>query len=131
MSVTRRRPSARLRIDTFEDRVVPTIGVGVSVDSFGVAGGAPDGNSGAVGPNDFVQFTAGNPNVGPGSFTVFDKAGNVLLGENDTAFWAAAGISSSYFGVGLSEPRAHTSRSRLLSQLRFFGWAEIWRTGDS
>src|SRR5690349_19279665 len=64
MSATRRRPARRLRIDTFEDRVVPTIGLGVNVDSFGVTGGAPDGNSAAVGPNDLVQITAGNPNVG-------------------------------------------------------------------
>jgi hypothetical protein len=104
MSATRRRP--RLRIDTFEDRVVPTLGVGVNVDSFGVTGGAPDGNSAAVGPNDVVQITAGNANLNlPGSFTVFDKAGNVLSSENDTGFWSAAGVSSSFFGVGLSEPR--------------------------
>jgi hypothetical protein len=97
MSATRRR-ARRLRIDTFEDRVVPTIGVGVSVDSYGVTGGAPNGNSLAVGPNHVVQVLAGDVEV-------LDKTGNFLLSETDAAFWTAAGISSSLFSVGLSEPR--------------------------
>src|SRR5689334_19783102 len=92
-----RRPR-RLRIDTFEDRVVPTLGVGINVDSFGLTGAAPDGNSLAAGPNNVVQFLAGDVEV-------FDKAGNFLRSEADTDFWTAAGISSSLFSVGLSEPR--------------------------
>ena len=96
MPASRRRP--RLRIDTFEDRVVPTLGVGVNVDSFGLTGAAPNGNSLAVGPDNVVQFLAGDVEV-------FDKAGNFLLSEADSSFWTAAGISSSLFSVGLSEPR--------------------------
>jgi hypothetical protein len=88
----------RLRFDTFEDRVVPTLGVGVSVDSFGLTGAAPNGNSLAVGPAHVVQILAGDVEV-------FDKSGNFLLSEADTDFWTAAGINSSLFSVGLSEPR--------------------------
>jgi hypothetical protein len=96
MSTTRR--PRRLRIDTFEDRIVPTIGVGVGVDSYGATDSFPDGNSMAAGPNDLVQFDAGG-------FQVLDKAGNFLASEADTTFWTAAGVSATLFGAGLSEPR--------------------------
>src|SRR5262249_13548131 len=83
---SRRRPAARLRFDTFEDRVVPTISIGVNADSLGSNAIPALGNSGAVGPDHFVQFESGN-------FVVFDKAGNPVVSEPDSTFWNNAGLS--------------------------------------
>src|SRR5262249_12343850 len=56
----------------------------------------PLGNSGAVGPNHFVQFATGQ-------FTVFNKSGTVAEQITDTAFWTqVAGLTLS---DSLDEPR--------------------------
>jgi hypothetical protein len=93
-----RRPATRLRLDTFEDRVVPAIGLGVNSTSFGSDEIPAVGNSGAVGPDNYVQFEVGN-------IVVFDKSGNIVTQEADSQFWMDAGIDSGLLLNGLAMPR--------------------------
>jgi hypothetical protein len=96
----RRKQSRRLilRLETIEDRVTPALVVGVNVDGTSTDEVPPVGNSGSVGPNDFVQFTIGQ-------FTVFSKAGAQEQQEPDSTFWSNAGISSTILADSLAEPR--------------------------
>ena len=63
-----RTRSRQLRFETFEERVVPALGLGTNITSSGSGILPPIGNGGAVGPDHYVQFQIGN-------FTVFDKSG--------------------------------------------------------
>ena len=95
MSVRRPR---RLRLETIEDRAVPSVSIGANVDSLGSASVPALGNSGAVGPNHFVQFQTGN-------FLVFDKAGNELAAKADSTFWTDAGLGFTQMVTGVAQPR--------------------------
>lgn len=97
MSATRRR-SVHLRLDTFEDRVIPSIGTGVNVTSLGSNGIPAVGNSGAIGPDHYVQFQVGN-------FLVYDRTGALVSQVADTTFWTDAGLSSTLMFNGLAMPR--------------------------
>ena len=87
-----------LRLETIEDRLTPALVVGVNVDGPSSDQFPPVGNSGAVGPNHFVQFTIGH-------FTVFSKTGTQLQQKPDATFWQDAGISSTVTADALAEPR--------------------------
>ena len=95
-----RQRGVTLRFDTFEERVVPALGLGVNIPSYGnsAAVAPPIGNSGAVGPNHYVQFEIGR-------IVVYDKAGNEIENSADTSFWEAAGINNTEFITGLALPR--------------------------
>jgi hypothetical protein len=99
-SFSARKPSRRrfLRLETIEDRLVPAPIVGVSVGGTSTDQYPPVGNSGAVGPNHFAQFTIGK-------FTVFNKSGVQQLQKTDAAFWLDAGILSTIVDDGLAQPR--------------------------
>ena len=93
-----RTRSRQLRFETFEERVVPALGLGTNVISSGSGSVPPIGNSGAVGPDHYVQFQIGQ-------LLVYDKAGNVLESVSDSQFWQDLGISLGVVAQGLSEPR--------------------------
>src|SRR5262245_13221001 len=99
LSVKRsRRAAARIRLETFEERVTPVLGVGVNVTSLGSMAIPATGNGGAVGPANYVQMQTGN-------FIVFDKGGNLVQQKTTDQFWQAAGISSTLTITGLAQPR--------------------------
>lgn len=104
VTIDRPRKSKRsyrstLRLETIEPRLVPAVVAGVNVAGFADSA-PPVGNSGAVGPNHFVQFANS-------AFTVFEKNGNQVLQQVDTLFWTNAGISSTngLLSQGLAQPR--------------------------
>src|SRR5205085_5796406 len=99
----RRKSSRRnaIQLQNLEERSVPAaLGVGVSVISSGSFAIPAVGNSGAVGPDNYVQFHVGD-------FSVFDKDGNLIPSaeKSDTQFWNDAGIPATSTINGLSEPR--------------------------
>ncbi|HKB06277.1 MAG TPA: hypothetical protein VKD90_29045, partial [Gemmataceae bacterium] len=105
MLTFRRRPSpsrvrrrAALRLDTFEERTLPAVAVGVNVNSTQSDLFPPLGNSGAVSPNNYVQFATGQ-------FTVFDKNGAVVNQVSENAFWLNAGITQAVVDQLVSQPR--------------------------
>ncbi len=90
-----------LRFETLEDRSVPAgLGVGVNFSWSGSLAIPAVGNSGAVGPDNYVQMHAGD-------FVVFDKDGNLISGseKTDAQFWNDAGVPGTSTIQGLSEPR--------------------------
>src|SRR5829696_442663 len=105
MFTFRRRPGPKrvrrrvaLRLDTFEERTLPAVAVGVNVNSTQSDQIPPVGNSGAVSPNHYVQLATGQ-------FTVFDKAGAVVNQVSETAFWLNAGITQAVVDQLLSQSR--------------------------
>ncbi|HKB02058.1 MAG TPA: dockerin type I domain-containing protein [Gemmataceae bacterium] len=93
-----RRRSVILGLDLFEERVIPSVGIGVNRTSFGSNSLPPLGNSGSVGPNHYAQFMDGR-------YVVFDKAGNIVEQNTDATFWNEAGITTTVTVAGLSQPR--------------------------
>jgi hypothetical protein len=93
-----RTRSRHLRLETFEERVVPALELGTNITSSGSASIPPIGNSGAVGPDHYVQFQIGQ-------FIVFDKSGAAMESTSDTQFWQDLGVPLGTLAAGLSEPR--------------------------
>lgn len=90
-------------LERFEERTLLAAAIGVNIpgNMGGLAGGPvliPPDTDGAVGPNDFAEFTNG-------AFTVFSKTGATRLAESDATFWNNAGIPTTVTNVGLSDPR--------------------------
>lgn len=61
---------------------------------------APPDTEGAAGPSHYVEFVNG-------AFAVYNKANGSVVGSiiTDSAFWSAAGISSTTLSSGISDPR--------------------------
>ena len=67
-----------------------------ALNGFGLA---PPDTNGAIGINHFVQFINGG-------YAVYNRNGSLAAPAiSDTAFWTAAGVSSTLLGEGLSDPR--------------------------
>jgi len=96
-ALQRSRRGATLRFDTLEERVVPVLSTGVNIIGFGSLAFPASGNTGAVGPNHFVQMTTG-------SFSIYDKTGSLIQTKTDDQFWQDAGQPSQGM-VGLGMPR--------------------------
>jgi len=91
-----RRLVAILSLETFEDRTVPAVGIGTLVAGV-QSGGPPFGNSGAAGPNDYVNFVTGG-------VAFFSKFGDFEGFETDVQFWTDAGIDMALSGNEAFEP---------------------------
>jgi hypothetical protein len=95
------RRTVRLRLESFEERTVPAAVIGVNVSpnlSQPPLGQPPPlGNTGAVGPNHFVQFNNLN-------FTVLNKTGAQLFQRTPESFWSTAGVPTTV-GDAVSQPR--------------------------
>jgi len=103
--LTKRRDRRKsLRLETFEERTVPAIGIGANFGGVGTNLFGPFGNSGAIGPNNFVEFLTNG-------FVVFDRAGNFVPFNNgqeingDETFWELAGIPTSVTASFVFQPR--------------------------
>ncbi|HEX3146946.1 MAG TPA: dockerin type I domain-containing protein [Gemmataceae bacterium] len=106
MSVLTRSSAVRrrkvLRIDTLEDRDVPSSAIGQNFNGGNIndSGYIPPDTDGAVGPNHYVQFING-------VYRVFNKTGTQLQTKTDSAFWqSVSGIGSGVVPTGdASDPR--------------------------
>jgi Dockerin type I domain len=90
-------PWAHLRLETFEDRTVPAVAIGANFPAVGTGAFPPFGNSGAIGPDHFVEVLTGG-------FVVFDRDGNLLQLDDDNVFWINAGIPAADVARGVFEP---------------------------
>jgi hypothetical protein len=83
---------------------IPTIGTnftGVTLNDTIALGtqAVPPDTMGAVGPDHIVELVNG-------AYAVYNKSGGMVTPlVTDTAFWSAAGISSTILGAGLTDPR--------------------------
>lgn len=99
------RPSAgrrrvALRLEPFEDRVVPAVAVGANFRGATSANSpfTPPDTTGAVGPNHFVELLNG-------VYRVYTKAGTQVQASTDEQFWQNAGISTALTNEAVGDPR--------------------------
>src|SRR5262245_53326897 len=82
----RRNSRIALRLEAFESRIVPTVSIGTLVGGVqSAANSAPFGNSGAAGPNDYVEIVSG-------AMVTFKKDGTFEDFKFDRDFWSGLGI---------------------------------------
>ena len=91
------QPWAHLRLETFEDRTVPAVAIGANFPGVGTDAFPPLGNSGAIGPDHYVEMLTGG-------FVVYDRDGNLLQLDDDNTFWNNAGIPTTDTNRGVFEP---------------------------
>ena len=92
------RQLAVLNLETFEDRTAPAVGIGANFPGFRDDFNPPFGNTGAIGPNHYVEFVTGG-------FAVFNRAGVVIEADFDVNFWVDAGIPAGDVGNVTFLPR--------------------------